>query len=131
MRRSRKILTLLGAAALAAAGLAIAAAGAGPGGDTPPLADRPEPRGEACLTDPETMRREHMHQLEAHRHEAVREGRREPERSLAACVDCHAAEQARNGVGAGEAPAFCASCHDYAGVQAGCFQCHSNERRAR
>ncbi|MBK1727694.1 cytochrome c3 family protein, partial [Halorhodospira neutriphila] len=53
---------------------------------------------------------------------------------LAACVDCHAApaaEQARNGVGAGEAPAFCASCHDYAGVQAGCFQCHSNERGAR
>ncbi|WP_421621192.1 hypothetical protein [Alkalilimnicola ehrlichii] len=91
----------------------------------------PEPAGEACIADPETMRREHMHLLAKQKRDGVRHGIRRDDQSLQACVDCHAvrpeqslAEQSR--LGSREPMAFCINCHSYNAVRLDCFECHSS-----
>ena len=95
----------------------------GSSGATPPQPSRPA-SGE-CLNEAPQMRREHPKLLAQHRHAAVREGQRDPERSLQACVDCHSTPAEERGP-EDEAMQFCNTCHEYAGVEHGCFKCHSD-----
>ncbi|MBK5936555.1 MAG: sulfur reduction protein DsrJ [Halorhodospira halophila] len=130
MRRRHRLAWIGSGAALVlvATGLALAIGGLpGNGGEPSALADRPEPRGDACIHDDAgTMRREHMDLLRAHKDESVREGRRDADKSLQGCVNCHAtpAEQQAQGV---PEMAFCTSCHEYTAVEMACFQCHSSD----
>ncbi len=95
-----------------------------------PVPALPDAQGKECIEDAGTMRRQHMHILDRHKRDSVRQGIRHPERELQSCVDCHAV---REPVTAGEplTPrqrlAFCANCHSYAAVSLDCFQCHSSE----
>ncbi len=139
MRRKHRYAWVAAGAAVvvAATGLALAVGGA-PGGDARPeaVADRPEPRGDACIhEDPERMRRVHMDRLHAHQDQGVREGRSDPEWNLQSCVRCHAAPEAQqaasHGPSGSEDMAFCASCHEYAAVELDCFQCHSTDPEGR
>ncbi len=130
MRRRHRLAWIGSGAALvlAATALALAVGGLpGDGGEPAAIADRPEPRGEACVhDDPETMRREHMDLLRSHKDASVREGRRDAERSMQGCVECHATPAEQQAQGAPEM-AFCTSCHEYTAVEMGCFDCHSSE----
>ncbi|ABM62724.1 hypothetical protein [Halorhodospira halophila] len=130
MRRQQRLAWIGSGAAgvLAATGLALAVGGWPGDGDEPAaLADRPEPQGEACIhDDPATMRREHMDLLRAHKDASVREGQRDPEKSLQGCVNCHATPGDQQEQGVPEM-AFCTSCHDYTAVEMECFHCHSSD----
>lgn len=127
---------LLGAALL----LAILAGAAYALAPTPPDREQagrvpvpllPEAAGEACIEDPETMRREHMHLLAEQKRDGVRHGVRRDDRSLQACVDCHAVQPERaladeRRLGSRESMAFCINCHSYNAVRMDCFECHSS-----
>lgn len=116
---SRRFLVACGLLAVLG-GLAYAATRGGSEPGQEPVFDAP--RGERCLADAATMRREHMRHLHHQRDLAVREGQREPGRGFQDCIECHAGE--KTGTVLGET-GFCASCHRYAAVQIDCFECHS------
>jgi hypothetical protein len=78
-----------------------------------------------CLLPPAQMRRTHMDLLYRERHDAVRLGRRDPDRSLQNCVDCHAVRDAAGMVVSADDPRhFCRTCHDQVAVATDCFSCH-------
>ena len=117
--------TLVRAAAILAAALAI-----GPGGAAAPAAGGPtldRARSGPCVEDPALMRRIHMDVVRHGRNETVRQGIRDRKTSLAACVDCHA--NAKDGSVVGSATHFCQGCHAYAAVKLDCFECHSSRAR--
>lgn len=81
-----------------------------------------EPTGEACVESAEYMRAKHMDLLADWRKSVVRKGLRQYvstdgtpyEMSLTStCLDCHA-----------DKVGFCDECHDYTGVDPGCWECH-------
>lgn len=75
-----------------------------------------------CVEPTEVMRREHRKLLLQQRERTVRLGVRTRAHSLAGCVECHASSKTGSVLGP---EGFCQSCHDYAGVKADCFGCHS------
>ena len=81
-------------------------------------------RGEQCVEDPATMRREHMNYLKHQRDDTMRGGVRGAKYSLQACIECHASP-ATNSVAATQTN-FCISCHSYTAVRIDCFQCHAS-----
>ncbi len=75
-----------------------------------------------CIEPTPYMRSKHMELLRHWRDEVVRKGKaiyvasdgREYEMSLqGTCLDCHS-----------NTDQFCGRCHDYAGVEPGCWTCH-------
>ncbi|WP_417133561.1 sulfate reduction electron transfer complex DsrMKJOP subunit DsrJ [Rubneribacter badeniensis] len=75
-----------------------------------------------CVADAAYMRDSHMQLLDEWRNDVVRTGSRECEgasgqvyeKSLdGTCLECHSNREE-----------FCDSCHDYAGVQPYCWECH-------
>jgi hypothetical protein len=96
-----------------------------------PLPNIPEAKGEKCVEPEDVMRRNHMDYLKAHRDETMRQGIRTTKYSLKACLECHAADEAKGEeVVAGKEKAqghFCQNCHQYAGVKIDCFECHATK----
>lgn len=70
-----------------------------------------------CVKDVEWMRANHMNLLKTERENAVRDGVRTQDHSLKNCFTCHKHKDK-----------FCDQCHNYAGVNPGCFSnvggCH-------
>jgi len=121
-----KRLLALGMVVLTTAALAWA------GSDAQPRASgAPKPvitkavKGEQCVEETDTMRRDHMKLLDGHRDKAVLEGVRTKKHSLKECINCHASET--TGSVAAAKDDFCVSCHSYAAVKIDCFDCHSTK----
>ncbi|MCG5531675.1 hypothetical protein LRD18_12595 [Halorhodospira halochloris] len=113
-------------AAGAVGGLFVVAGAAALLGDRDTTAPQPEVSADGeCITDAEQMRREHPHLLAERMHQSVREGKRDAEQSMHGCVDCHATPPEEQEAGA-DSMQFCSSCHEYTGVQTGCFNCHAD-----
>ncbi len=90
------------------------------GAHEPP--DLAEPKGTSCVESAEFMRARHMDLLNEWRNQVVRNGMREYTASdgteyhislTLTCLDCHDDKEG-----------FCDECHDYAGVQPLCWECH-------
>ncbi len=112
-------------AAFSAPGLAEDGAGRTP---TP---HPPKGKGEHCVADTAFMRRYHMNMMINHRKEALHEGVRAPQYSLAGCVSCHAVNGADGKPVSYASPEhFCRSCHSYAAVSVDCFECHASRPEA-
>jgi len=75
-----------------------------------------------CVSDVETMRREHPDMLKHQRDQTMHKGIRTPRFSLNGCVECHASTKTGSVLGD---QGFCQSCHAYAGVKLDCFECHA------
>jgi len=109
-------------------------------GEGPPLPDLPTEDGSLCVDNKnaEWMTAHHMNLLDDWRNEVVR-GQGEagtvtvtltsaetgetktkmyPKSLTKTCLDCHTMETHREG------KRSCAQCHDYAGVQPRCMDCH-------
>ena len=82
-------------------------------------------RGEACVTDPDFMRRNHKQLLKHQRDETVHLGVRDARASLKGSIECHAS--ARSGSVAQAPGDFCVSCHSFAAVKLDCFECHASK----
>jgi formate-dependent nitrite reductase cytochrome c552 subunit len=83
------------------------------------------PKGERCVEDVASMRRNHMRFLEHQRDATVHGGIRGAKHSLKGCIDCHASKTTGS---VAQAPTdFCVSCHAYAAVKIDCFDCHATK----
>lgn len=80
-------------------------------------------KGERCVEDTASMRRNHMRFLEHQRDATVHGGIRGAKHSLKGCVDCHAS-QATGSVAQAKTD-FCIGCHAYTAVKIDCFDCHA------
>jgi hypothetical protein len=119
-----KILLGLGAFAGLVTGPAWYAAGRGTG--APPELARPA-HATRCVEPTRFMRARHMELLDGWRDAVVRDGQRvyvasdgqrHPMSLVGSCLGCH------------EDPgAFCNRCHEYTGVNARCWDCHSKRKR--
>lgn len=90
---------------------------------TPPI--EKAVKGERCVEDPATMRRDHMRLLDHQRDATVHGGIRGAKHSLKGCIDCHAGAASSS---VANAPTdFCVGCHRYAAVTIDCFECHSSK----
>ena len=108
--------------------LGATAAVAATAGRTPaPVIERAT-KGERCVEDTATMRRNHMRMLEHQRDDTVHGGIRGAKHSLKGCIDCHAS--ATTGSVAAAPGDFCVSCHAYAAVKIDCFDCHATKPAA-
>jgi hypothetical protein len=111
------------------AALALLAAGSAFTADTVKrgLAPAVEPaaKGERCVEDTATMRRNHMRFLEHQRDDTVHGGIRGARHSLKGCVDCHASK-ATGSVAAARTD-FCIACHSFTAVKVDCFGCHATK----
>ncbi len=108
--------------ALLAASLALSAGAVG-------VRVEPATKGEQCIADTPTMRRDHMRMLEHQRDETVRGGIRGAKASLKGCIDCHASKKTGS---VAQAPTdFCAACHSYAAVKIDCFERHASKPAAK
>lgn len=115
----RAVLALLLVAA-AALGVEVLAA--------PPVPTiEPATRGQSCVVDTATIRRDHPDLMKHQRDDTVRGGIRGARFSLKDCVDCHAS--ATSGSVAQAPTDFCVACHSYAAVKIDCFECHSSRPR--
>lgn len=85
-------------------------------------------RGEPCVADPATMRRDHMEMLKHEREASVRRLER-GKAGLRECVECHASRE--SGSVAARREDFCVSCHAYTGVKLDCFECHASKASKR
>jgi hypothetical protein len=92
-----------------------------------PTPHPPRGQGEHCVADTDFMRRNHMLMMIGHRQEAVHQGVRTPQYSLAGCVSCHAVKgEDGKPVSFASEQHFCRSCHSFAAVQIDCFECHAS-----
>ena len=82
-------------------------------------------KGEACVEDTETMRRQHMNMLKHQRDKTMRQGIRTSKHSLKGCIECHAGSQ--TGSVASVKEDFCMACHVYSGVKLDCWDCHATK----
>jgi predicted CXXCH cytochrome family protein len=112
---------LAAAAALLSLGLALPSAPAAP-------AIERALKGERCVEDVASMRRNHMRFLEHQRDATVHGGIRGARHSLKGCIDCHASKG--TGSVAQAKTDFCVGCHDYAAVKIDCFDCHATRPAA-
>lgn len=88
----------------------------------------PKAKGEKCLADAATMRRNHMSMLLHRRDATMHQGVRASANGLKACLDCHAVDGADGQpVGVESDKHFCRVCHDYAAVKVDCFECHNSK----
>jgi len=85
-------------------------------------------KGERCVEDNATMRRDHMRFLKHQRDATVHQGIRGAKYSLKGCIDCHAS--ATTGSVAAGPGDFCVACHSYAAVKIDCFECHATRPAA-
>ena len=117
-------------AVLAALMLAPALAGAQQAGRTP-LPDVPRAAGGQCVAEKDFMRKNHMKLLTHQRDDTVHDGLRPADRSLKACIACHAVQGADGkAITVSDPKHFCRSCHDYAAVKVDCFECHASRPEA-
>ncbi|HYH18316.1 MAG TPA: cytochrome c3 family protein [Azospirillum sp.] len=80
-----------------------------------------------CVADSATMRRNHFEMLLHQRDDTMHRGERPSDRSLGACLDCHAVKGADgHAVTAADSRHFCRTCHDSAAVRIDCFSCHNS-----
>lgn len=115
-----KRLLVLAALMLVALGAAVPA-GAGIGAPDGPVPAVSGP----CVAPRAAMRRMHMEMLKHDRTLTVHQGVRTPERTLEACVTCHAVAGADGKpVTIADDRHFCNSCHGSAAVTIDCFSCH-------
>lgn len=96
--------------------------GVGAGVDLPKLE---RGKGDRCVEDLATIRRDHPNLLKHHRDDALRRGIRTPRHSLKGCVECHAGE--KTGSVASTREDFCMACHTYAAVKLDCWDCHATK----
>lgn len=80
-----------------------------------------------CIRPVTEMRKNHMEFLKHKRDATMREGVRTKADSLVECIDCHVTPNDKGEYARiGEDGHFCSSCHNYAGVNIDCFDCHSD-----
>ncbi|HEY0833112.1 MAG TPA: cytochrome c3 family protein [Azospirillum sp.] len=80
-----------------------------------------------CVADSATMRRNHFEMLLHQRDDTMHRGERPSDRSLGACLDCHAVKGTDgHAVTAADSRHFCRTCHDSAAVRVDCFTCHNS-----
>jgi hypothetical protein len=100
--------------------------GMGRGKGQPPELQKPA-TAKQCIEPTAVMRATHMELLNAWRDSVVRnaekvyvasDGQRHDMSLTGTCLRCHA-----------EPEKFCIRCHDYAGVEAFCWDCHQKKRR--
>lgn len=127
---TRRLLHALAALCLLLAGGAVPAQSPAPGGHArvPQPAIEPATRGQSCVVDTATIRRDHPDLMKHQRDDTVRGGIRGARFSLKDCVDCHAG--ASSGSVAQAPTDFCVACHSYAAVKIDCFECHSSRPRS-
>lgn len=96
-----------------------------------PLPDIPHPKGKGdkCVEDTEVMRKNHMSMLLHQRDETMHKGIRTKKHSLKECISCHVVEESGKPVSIASPKHFCRECHDYAGVNIDCFECHASKPR--
>ncbi|OED41902.1 hypothetical protein AB833_08685 [Chromatiales bacterium (ex Bugula neritina AB1)] len=86
----------------------------------------PRGKGDQCVADTDTMRRNHMDLIVHQRDETVIKGLRDEPFSLVECVECHAQTDVSGQPLRIDAEGqFCESCHAYAAVSIDCFSCHA------
>jgi hypothetical protein len=79
-----------------------------------------------CVEPVSVMRKNHMKFLLHQRDETLHEGIRDKKHSLVECINCHVTKDDKGEYPKfGENGYFCSSCHNYAGVNIDCFECHS------
>jgi len=90
----------------------------------------PQGKGEQCVEPTDVMRKDHMEFMLHQRDETMHNGIRTKQHALKECINCHVQETHENDDGKvaryGEDEHFCSSCHNYAGVNIDCFQCHAD-----
>lgn len=118
-------MTLRGVVALLL--LALALAGGAVPAHAAPAIERAV-KGERCVEDVASMRRNHMRFLEHQRDATVHGGIRGARHSLKGCIDCHASRT--SGSVAAQPGDFCVACHAYAAVKIDCFDCHATRPAA-
>ncbi len=85
----------------------------------------PKATGEPHPEGNEFWRKNHMVLLLHDRDQALREGDRDIQASIATCFTCHAVkDEAGEPVPFEDPRNFCRVCHDYAAVKVDCFTCH-------
>ncbi len=93
----------------------------------PPVLERPA-EAKRCIEPTPFMRASHMQLLDGWREAVVRraehvyvasDGQSHPMSLTGTCLRCHR-----------DPAKFCDKCHEYAGVQAYCWDCHQNRRRS-
>ncbi len=84
-------------------------------------------KGDKCVADKDSMRRDHMKFLKHQRDKTMREGIRTKQFSLNECISCHASQKTGSVIGANDN--FCQGCHAYAAVKLDCFECHQPKAR--
>lgn len=89
---------------------------------------RIDAKGDKCVQDTETMRRNHMVMLKHQRNDTMRKGIRTTQYSLKGCVDCHASPKDNSVIGTNDHA--CQGCHSYVAVKLDCFECHSSKPKA-
>lgn len=85
-------------------------------------------KGDKCVADKDTMRRDHMKFLKHQRDLTMREGIRTTQHSLNECISCHASQKTGSVIGSNDN--FCQGCHAYAAVKLDCFECHQAKPKA-
>ena len=87
----------------------------------------PKGKGEQCVEPTGEMRTDHMEMLKHQRDETMHNGIRTKKHALKECIACHVQPDDKGQVARfGEDGHFCSSCHNYAGVNVDCFQCHAD-----
>ena len=110
--------------------LAPVLAGAQQAGRTPHPAI-PQASGGQCVAEKDFMRKNHMKLLTHQRDDTVHDGLRPADRSLKACIACHAVPGTDGrAITVSDPKHFCRSCHDYAAVKVDCFECHASRPEA-
>ena len=90
-----------------------------------PWPDVPQATGDPHPEGNEFWRKNHMVLLRHDRDLTLRDGERDVQASLAACVTCHAVkDDAGEAVPITDERNFCRVCHDYVAVKLDCFTCH-------
>ena len=83
-----------------------------------------------CVRPVDDMRKNHMDYILHQRDDTMRKGIRTKQDSLAECIDCHVAPDAKGEYADfGQDEHFCSACHNYASVKIDCFECHRDKPR--
>jgi len=89
--------------------------------------DVPKGKGEQCVEPTDVMRKDHMTFMKHQRDETMHNGIRTKKHALKECIACHVQPDDKGQVARfGDDGHFCSSCHNYAGVNVDCFQCHAD-----
>lgn len=89
----------------------------------PPPAKASFSQTQECVEPIDVIRRFHGDFLKHQRDDTMYQGIRTRKHSLMNCIDCHV----RSDTPINTSEHFCKSCHSYAAVSIGCFQCHASQ----